>query len=132
MNTHRRAAALSACALVCLALPAGAADRVRAGQWVGTWTDGTRTRATSDCTSPSDADALNGDAKSIRSQLEKTIPPSICKLSDLKVDGAKVVYTATCGAAAPRVITTVYHGDRFESVDSNGAKSEARLVGACK
>jgi len=38
MKTHRRAAALSACVLACMALPAVAADRVHAGQWVGSWT----------------------------------------------------------------------------------------------
>ena len=131
MKTNRRAVALSACALACFALPAIAADRVRAGQWVGSWTDGTVTRPTSSCMSQGDADAMNGDAKSIRAYLEKTIPPSICKLSDIKVDGGKVTYTATCGAAGPRVLTSTYHGDSFESVDSNGAKSVGKRVGAC-
>ena len=131
MKTNRRAAALSAFALACFALPAVAADRVHAGQWAGSWTDGKVTRATSSCMSQADADAMNGDARSIRGYLEKTIPPSICKLSDIKVDGGKVTYTATCGAAAPRVLTSTYHGDSFESVDSNGAKSVGKRVGAC-
>lgn len=131
MKTHRRAAALSACVLACIALPAIAADRVRAGQWVGSWTDGKTTRATSSCLSKADADAMNGDAKSIRTYLEKTIPPSICQLTDIKVNGDKVSYTATCGAAGVRSNTTTYHGDSMESVDSQGAKSEGKRVGAC-
>jgi hypothetical protein len=131
MKTHSRAAALSACVLASVALPAIAADRVHAGQWVGSWTDGKTTRATSSCMSKSDADAMNGDAKSIQAYLEKTIPPSICQLSDIKVDGNKVSYAATCGAAGVRSNTTTYHGDSFESVDSKGAKSEAKRVGAC-
>ena len=61
----------------------------------------------------------------------RVVPPSICKLSDIKVDAGKVTYTATCGAAAPRVLTSTYHGDSFESVDSNGAKSVGKRVGAC-
>ena len=131
MKTNRRAAALSACVLACVAFPAGAADRVHAGQWVGSWTDGTRTRATSSCMSQADADAMNGDAKSIQAYLEKTIPPSICKLSDIKVDGGKVSYTSACAGGAPKLNTTLYHGDSFESFDSKGAKSAAKRVGAC-
>jgi len=81
--------------------------------------------------SQGDADAMNGDAKSIQAHLEKTIPPSMCKLSDIKVDGDKVSYTANCGAVGPRSTTTTYHGDSFESIDSKGAKSQAKRVGAC-
>lgn len=131
MKTHRRAAALSACVLACIPLPAIAVDRVHAGQWVGSWTDGKTTRPTSSCMSQSDADAMNGDAKSIRAYLEKTIPPSICQLTEIKVDGNKVSYTATCGAAGASSNTTTYHGDSAESIDSKGAKSQAKRVGAC-
>ena len=131
MKTHRRVAAMSACVLACVALPAIAADRVHAGQWVGSWTDGKTTRPTSSCMSQGDADAMNGDAKSIRAYLEKTIPPSICQLTDIKVDGSKVSYTATCGAAGVRSNITTYHGDSFEAIDSKGAKTEAKRVGAC-
>ena len=131
MKIHRRAAVLSACVLACIALPAVAADRVRAGQWVGTWTDGTVTRPTSSCMSQSDADAMNGDAKTIRGYLEKIVPPSICKLTDIKVDGNRVSYTAACGAAGASSNTTTYHGDSAESIDSKGAKSQAKRVGAC-
>ncbi len=131
MKTHRRVAALSAGVLACLALPAVAADRVHAGQWVGSWTDGKTTRPTSSCMSQSDADAMNGDAKSIRKYLETIVPASICTLSDIKVDGNKVSYTATCGAAGTTSNTTTYHGDSAESIDSKGAKSQAKRVGAC-
>lgn len=115
-----------------VALPAEAADRIRAGQWVGTWTGGGRTRPTSNCITPSDADAMNGDATSIRAYLEKTIPPEICKLSDLKVNGSQITYTSLCTGGKPNIITTTYHGDSFESLDSSAAKSEAKRVGACK
>ena len=132
MNTHRYLTLISASVLACLALPSDAVDRVRAGQWTGTWTGAGRTRQTSTCMTQADADALNGDAKSVRLQLEKTIPAEICKLSNIVLNGGVIVYTATCTVGGPNVITTTYHGDHFESVDSSGARSEAKLIGACK
>jgi hypothetical protein len=132
MKTNRYIAPLSMFAFACLALPAHAADRIRAGQWIGTWTGGGRTRNTSNCMTQGDADAINSDAKSVRVYLEKVIPPTICKLTDIKVDGGQVIYTSACGGGAANVVTTTYHGDSFESTDTNGAKSVAKLVGACK
>lgn len=123
---------LSLLVVACLALPAHAADRMRAGQWVGTTIAGGRTFATSSCMSQGDADAMNGDAKSVQAYLEKTIPPAICKVTDVKVDGSQVTYTASCGALAPKVVTTSYHGDSSQGTDSTGAKTEAKLAGACK
>jgi hypothetical protein len=125
------AAVVLACAFALLSLHAEAADRVRDGQWVGTWTGAGRTRPTSDCMTRSDADAINGDVNSIRSYLEKTVPPAICKPTSINANGGQVVYTAICNGARARVITTNYHGDSFESVDSEGGRSEAKRVGAC-
>lgn len=48
------------------------------------------------------------------------------------MNGGQIVYPATCGGQAPRVVTTSYHGDRSEGVDTIGTKSEARLTGPCK
>ena len=123
---------LSTLAFTCLALPADAADRMRTGQWVGTTTFNNRTINTSNCVTPSDAGAMNGDAKSIQTNLEKSIPPEICKLTDIKVNGGQVIYTSTCKVGAPTVVTTNYHGDSFESTSSSGTKSAGKLVGACK
>ncbi len=130
MKTNHTIFLLSA--LACLALPADAADRMRTGQWTGTTTVNTKTFNTSTCVTPSDADAMNGDAKSIRTQLEKSIPPEICKLTDIKVNGDQVIYTSTCKVGAPTVVTTNYHGNSFESTSSSGTTSVAKLVGACK
>jgi hypothetical protein len=80
----------------------------------------------------SDAGAMNGDASAIRRYLEKTIPPSICKISDIKADGDKVTYTTFCGGGPAGVITSVYHGDSFESVDTKGTKSSGKLIGPCR
>jgi hypothetical protein len=113
-------------------LSAEAADRMRAGQWTGTTTIPGRTIPNSSCISQSDADAMNGDAKSVQAYLQTIIPPTICKLSDVKVNGGQVVYTSVCAGGAPNVVTTNYHGDRSEGSSTGGAKTEAKWVGACK
>ena len=131
MNAKLHKALLLACVFACVAFPAEAADRMRPGQWVGEWTGGGRTRATSDCITQSDADAINGDAKSVQAYLEKIIPPEICKITNLKVSAGQIAYTSVC-AGKENAITTIYHGDSFESTDSTGAKSQAKRAGGCK
>ena len=131
MNAFRNILTLLICGLASASLPSEAADRMRAGQWDGTWTGGGRTRATSNCMVQEDVDAINGDAKAVRSYLEKIIPPEICKLKDIQVNGPQIIYTSVC-AGKENVITTTYHGDTFESLDSTGAKSAAKRVGACR
>jgi hypothetical protein len=132
MKTNRYMPFVSMLVLIGLALPAQAADRIRAGQWVGTTITGGKTYPTSSCISRSDADAINGDAKSIKAYLETIIPPEICKITDVRADAAQIIYTASCGANAPKTVTTSYHGDHSEGTDNTGAKIEAKLVGACK
>ena len=132
MKTNHHQALLLTCVFACLTLPAEGADRVRAGQWTGVTTMPGRTIPNSTCLSQSDADAMNGDAKSVQAYLEKIIPPGICKLTDVKVNGGQVVYTSVCAGGAPNVVTTTYHGDRSEASTTNGVKTEAKWVGACK
>jgi hypothetical protein len=91
-----------------------------------------RTIPNSSCISQRDADAMNGDAKSVQAYLQTIIPPTICKLSDVKVNGGQVVYTSVCAGGAPNVVTTNYHDDRSEGSSTAGAKTEAKWVGACK
>ena len=115
-----------------LALSAQAADRVHPGQWTGTTVVGGKTFPTSSCMSQGDADAMNGDAKAVKAYLETLIPPEVCKITDVKADGAQVVYTATCGGQPSKIVTTSYHGDHSEGTDSTGGKTEAKRVGPCK
>ena len=105
---------------------------MRAGQWTGTTIIGAKTFPTTSCISSGDAAAMNGDAKAIQAYLETIIPPSICKISDVKAEGIKVIYTATCGNVPSKVVTTSYYGDRSEGTDSTGSKTEARLTGPCR
>jgi hypothetical protein len=132
MKATRCLAEVCVLVIAVLAAPAHAADRMRAGQWIGTTIVGARTFPTSSCISRSDADAMNGDAKAIRAYLETVIPPAVCKISDVKAEGNQVIYTASCGSTASKVVTTSYHGDRSEGTDSTGAKTQAKLVGPCK
>ena len=60
-----------------------------------------------------DADAMNGDDKAVGAYLQSTIPPTICKISDVKAEGNQVIYTVPCASAAAKVVTTSYHGTRF-------------------
>jgi hypothetical protein len=135
MKTNRYLTILSMLVFIGLALSAQAADRVRAGQWVGTTIVGGKTYPTSSCVSQSDAAGMNGDAKAVTAYLETIIPPEICKITDVKADGNQVVYTASCSGGAVKTVKTVttsYYGNRSEGTDSTGGKTEAKLVGACK
>jgi hypothetical protein len=131
MKPIRNVLLLSMCSMACISQCSEAADRMRAGQWDGTWTGGGRTRTTSNCMLQSDVDAINGDARAVRTYLEKIVPPEICKLKDIQLNGTQIIYTAVCTGGKENVITTNYHGDSFESVDTSGAKSAAKRVGAC-
>jgi hypothetical protein len=132
MKTNRPLTMLSVLVFIGLALSVQAAERVRAGQWVGTTIVGGKTFPTSSCVSRTDADAINGDAKAVKMYLETIIPPEICKITDVKADATRIIYTASCGRNAAKTVSTTYYGDRSEGTDSTGAKTEAKLVGACK
>jgi hypothetical protein len=131
MKANQRLAVLSIFVFASVALPASAADRVRAGQWAGTTIAGGRTFPTSSCISQGDADAINGDATAVQAYLEKIIPPSICKISDISAQGSQIIYTASCASAASKVVTTTYHGDSSEGTDNKGSKTEAKRIGPC-
>jgi len=132
MKAIRNIAVLGICAMACMAQHSEAADRMRAGQWDGTWTGAGVTRPTSNCMAQGEVDAINGNARTVRAYLETIIPPEICKVADIHVNGSQIIYTSICTGAKQNVITTTYHGDSFESVDSSGAKSVAKRVGPCK
>jgi hypothetical protein len=131
MKANHRKALLLTFVIAGIALPAAAVDRVKAGQWVGEWTGGGRTRPTSTCMTPSDAAALNGDIRSVGTYLQKIVPPTICKITNLRTNGGEITYTSVCNGKE-NAITTTYHGNSFESTDSSGAKSQAKWTGPCK
>lgn len=132
MKTRPRNALILTCVLACFALSAAAADRVREGQWDTTINLGGRTMTRSACISKSDADAINGDAKSIGAYVQKVSTPADCKVTDVKISGNQVSVTTVCAAGKENVGTTTYHGESSETVNTNGAKSQSKWVGACK
>jgi len=116
---------------LCVAGAAAAANRVKAGQWDTTFEMLGRTMTKSTCLSPADAAAINGDAKSIAGYVEQESAPSGCKIKDVRIDGDRVSVTSVCASSKPTVGTTTYHGDRYETVSTNGAKARAKWVGPC-
>jgi len=123
---------LLASAVALLGLPAEGADRVRAGLWETTLTLGGKTTTRSTCLTPSDAAAINGDAAAMRAYVEKVSAPAGCKVTDLKISGNQVTVTTVCASGTPSVGTTTYHGDSWETVNTNGVKAQSKWVGACK
>lgn len=111
---------------------ASAAERVRAGQWETTVTLGGRTATRSACISTTDANAINGDEKSIQAYVEKISAPAGCKVRNVRINGNRVDVTTVCAAGKENVGTTTYHGDRSESVNTNGASSQSKWVGPCR
>jgi hypothetical protein len=132
MKRTYREALLLGCIVTAIAAPAGAADRVRPGQWEITATVAGRTINQSTCMSKSDADRLNGDVKSVRGKVEEELAIAGCTVKDIKVNGNQVVVTSACPGGKENVGTTTYHGDSLESVNTNGARSQSKWVGPCK
>jgi hypothetical protein len=133
MTNNRTTALLVAFIVVCGAVFAYAADRVRAGDWETTLSIAGRTVTNSQCISESDAAAMNGDANSIRVFAEgrNVKMKNGCTVKNVAIKGDQVAVTSVC-AGKENVGTTTYHGDTFESVNTNGAKAQVKRVGACK
>ena len=131
MKSRRTSASLVALVVVCSAVLAYAADRVRSGQWETTVNVMGRAMTSSACISESDATAMNGDVASIRALHEKRDVTHACAVTTVVITGDQVVVTSVC-SGKENVGTTTYHGDTFESVNTNGVKSQAKRVGACK
>jgi hypothetical protein len=53
-------------------------------------------------------------------------------VTDVKANGNQVSVTSVCASGKENVGTTTYHGDNWATVNTNGAKSQSKWVGACK
>jgi hypothetical protein len=125
---------LVACTASWLAGTTSAAERIQAGAWEQTLAIGGKTITRPQCISQSDADAINGDAASIRGWLEKLSLPieKVCTIKAVKISGNTVTVTKSCPDGRESVGTTTYYGDHYETVNSVGIKSEGRRIGPCK
>jgi hypothetical protein len=110
--------------------PAGAADRVRPGQWEITFGDGTPGTAIKSCVTAAHANVVNGDDKIFQESLVKAAEEVGCTVKEIKVSGNQVTINSVCGGEQ-NMNTTTYHGDWYEQVNSNGARVLAKRIGAC-
>jgi len=131
MKRYPLTATCLAITLSCLTAAATAANRVKAGQWEATVEMLGQTMTKSTCLSPADAAAINGDTKSITGYVEKASAPVGCKVKDVRINGDQVSVTSVCASGKAHVGTTTYHGDSWETVNTNGAKSRSKWVGPC-
>ncbi len=115
-----------------LATPASAADRVRAGQWEVKLDFNGRSMVRSVCISAADAALINGDAASLRAYTERINEGTGCKVTDVKTQGSSVSVKSVCASGKENTGTTTYSGDRYETVNTNGAKAQAHRIGDCK
>lgn len=130
IDRHTRLFAL--CLLASIAFPCAAADRIHAGQWETTLNVAGKAVTKSVCITQSDVDAINGDEQSIRKYAEKLNAQSGCKVTDVKADGDLVRVTSVCAEGRQNIGTTRYRGDSFETVNTNGVRSQSKRVGPCK
>jgi hypothetical protein len=107
-----------------------AADRVHAGQWETTIESGGRTRAMTTCVTPAEAQAMNGDEKTLKDGIEKATAGTGCKVMVVKASGNQVTVSSQCSVGA-NTGTTTYRGDSYDSENTNGTKVHAKRVGAC-
>jgi hypothetical protein len=131
MKTYLPNIVLATCLSTGFGVSAEAANRVRAGQWNMSLNVAGRAITRSMCLSQSDANAINGDASSIKAYAERVSAPAGCKVTDVKINGNQVTVNSVCASGKENVGTTTYHGDSYETVNTNGAKSRAKWVGAC-
>jgi hypothetical protein len=112
------------------ALGARAADRVHTGQWETTMETGGRSRVIKTCVTPEEAQVMNGDENTLKAGIEKATAATGCKVTALKASGNQVTVSSQCPMGA-NTGTTTYHGDSYESENTNGTKVHAKRIGAC-
>jgi hypothetical protein len=109
---------------------AEAVDRVHPGQWETTMETGGRSRVIKSCVTPEEAQVMNGDESTLKAGIEKATAATGCKLTALKASGSQVTISSQCSIGA-NTGTTTYHGDSYESENTNGTKVHAKRIGAC-
>jgi predicted extracellular nuclease len=122
---------------VAIAVPmsgAEAADRVHTGQWETTMETGGRSLVSKTCVTPEEAQLMNGDENTLKAAIEKATAAATaatgCKLTAVKASGNQVTVSSQCPMGA-NTGTTTYHGDSYDSENTNGTKVHAKRIGAC-
>jgi len=133
MRTFGTTLLLSVATLALTATSAQAVHRVDAGQWETTMEAGGRTRVMKTCVTAAQAAEANGDERTFREAMAKETAKATAGLGctfDVKVQGTEVISNSVC-AGKQVTSTTIYHGDSYEQVSSNGSKVHAKRIGAC-
>jgi hypothetical protein len=125
--------------LTATVMAVGAEERMRAGLWEVTTTEGKQTGSLgTTCYTPAMVQIANLPEKMMREATEKTYAKRGCTLKDLKLEGNKMSMSNVCPTSSA-VIMSTYSGDTFETVDTrtmNGVTKvihmKGRRVGECK
>jgi hypothetical protein len=122
--------------LAIIAPSAVAEERMQAGQWELTVTEGSKTHTSTECVTPEKVKAINGTPDELRAEIEGRAAAMNCTVQNFKMQGDTVSYTTACTTFSMDNITS-YHGDAMETVTtmkgSGGPsrKVKARRLGAC-
>jgi Protein of unknown function (DUF3617) len=109
---------------------AQAADRVHPGLWEITIGDGAPGMVTRSCITAAHAGVANLDDKAFQEHLARAAKEDGCTVKDVKVSGNQVTIDSVCDGQQ-NVISTTYHGESYDQVNSNGMKVRAKRIGAC-
>jgi len=122
--------------------PAQAEDRIRAGLWETTTTQGGKQINTGTrCITPELAASSNENQAATREMLQSSWAKANCTLKELAVTASTISYSVDCATGADaRTISSVskYHGDTFEteliskrSGSASDMITKGRRLGAC-
>lgn len=113
---------------------AGAAERVKAGQWETTLKlKSGEPVLTKNCVTAGEARFMNGDLATLRKYLEESTAANTqgrCAVKRVELNDNRVIVTMVCGKTET-VGTTTYHGDRYESSSSGGVTIVGKRLGDC-
>ena len=113
---------------------AAAADRVQAGQWETKMTIGSgKPMVTKYCITAAEARSMNGDEATLRKYLVESTAANTggrCLVRSVTLKDDVTTVAIVCGKTEV-VTSTSYHGDKYESSSSNGAKVAGKRLGAC-
>lgn len=112
-----------------------AAPRVQPGEWETKLTGPSvpAPMVTKYCITPAEATAMSGDLATLKRYVEDSTAERTkgrCFAKSVALNGDRTVVTIVCGKTEVTA-TTTYHGDRYESSDSNGTKVTGKRTGAC-
>lgn len=113
-----------------------ASERMKAGQWELTITEGGHSHTTAECETEEKVKAANGTPNEVRAAVEQRAAAMNCTIKNFKMEGDTVSYTTACTTFSMDNKIS-YHGDSMETETtmkgSGGAsrKVKARRLGAC-